>query len=309
MLSRFFVFFPLVLSLVAFILSILCLFAGHNEGFMEDYAVARLNMSMLGHNMLDSDSDASTNEEGDDDDSFFDKVSDKWDEVKGDVKDEINNITGNIADELAETLGISEWYSIHVLDACEGSYKPNATSPGAGLNVTNCTDSSPDQRFNLTEMLDHELEVGPFSLNIADLNWPDEIQDALDMLNQTLLGLFILYVLGVGFSGLAMLACLAAFFLFTKRGVNSVNLVLATLAALALTIGSILVTVAGNKGVDKVNDFGDDVGVSASLGSKFLGLTWAAAALMIAATGYWVTQLCMMRRERKREWKPRKGSY
>jgi hypothetical protein len=43
MLSRFFVFFPLVLSLVAFILSILCLFAGHNEGFMEEYAVARVS--------------------------------------------------------------------------------------------------------------------------------------------------------------------------------------------------------------------------------------------------------------------------
>lgn len=98
---------------------------------------------MLGHNMLETDGDASTNDNDDDDGSFFDRVSDKWNEVKDDIKDEINDITGNIADELADTLGISEWYSIHVMDACQGQYKPNATAKNAGLNVTDCTDSDP----------------------------------------------------------------------------------------------------------------------------------------------------------------------
>lgn len=35
----------MVLSMVAFILSMLCLFAGHKEGFMEDYSVARVSLS------------------------------------------------------------------------------------------------------------------------------------------------------------------------------------------------------------------------------------------------------------------------
>ena len=43
MLSRFLVLLPLVLSLVAFILTTLALFAGHKDGFMEDYAVARVS--------------------------------------------------------------------------------------------------------------------------------------------------------------------------------------------------------------------------------------------------------------------------
>lgn len=165
------------------------------------------------------------------------------------------------------------------------------------------------ERFNLTELLDHQLEVGPFQLSLTDINWPDDIQDAIDMLNSALLALFVLYVLGVGFSGLAMLGSLAAFFLFSRRGVNAANLGLASLAALCLTVGSILVTVAGDKGVDKINDVGDDVGISASLGTKFLALTWASSGFMIAATSYWTTHLCLMRRERKRQWTPRKGSY
>ncbi|KAF4435034.1 hypothetical protein FACUT_7475 [Fusarium acutatum] len=308
MLSRFFVLLPLVLSMVAFILSMLCLFAGHKEGFMEEYSVARLNTSMIGHNVLDTDSDASSNG-NDEDDGFFGKVTDKWNEVKDDVKGKINDITGDVADKLADTIGISEWYSIHVMATCDGQYKPNATSPGAGYNVTNCTNSAPEKRFNLTEMLDKQLEVGPFQLNLADINWPDDIQDSIDLLNTALLVTFVFYVLAVGFSGLAMVASAGAFFLFARRGVNAVNVVLSGLAALVLLIASILVTVAGKKGVNKINDVGDDVGLSASVGNKFLALTWAAAALMIIAAIYWVMHLCLMRRERKRQWKPRKGSY
>ncbi|KAL6913308.1 hypothetical protein ACHAPO_003075 [Fusarium lateritium] len=307
MLSRFFVLFPMVLSLVAFILSMLCLFAGHKEGFMEEYSVARLNTSMIGHNVLDTDSSASTNDN--EDDGIFGAVKGKWNEVKDDIKGKINDVTGDIADELADTIGISEWYSIHIMATCDGQYKPNATNPGAGYNVTECTNSAPEKRFNLTEMLDKQLSVGPFDLSLADINWPDDIQDSIDLLNKALLATFVLYVIAVGLSGLAMLASLAAFFLFSRRGVNAVNLIIASLAALVLLVSSILVTVAGKKGVDKLNDVGDDVGISASIGNKFLGLTWAAAALMIAAAIYWFVHLCLMRRERKREWKPRKGSY
>ncbi|KAF4450500.1 hypothetical protein F53441_6390 [Fusarium austroafricanum] len=308
MLSRFFILLPLVLSMVAFILSMLCLFAGHKEGFMEEYSVARLNTSMIGHNLLSTGNDASTNDDKNDD-GFFGKVTDKWKEVKDDIKGKINNITGDVADELADTIGISEWYSIHIMATCDGQYKPNATSPGAGFNVTNCTNSAPEKRFNLTEMLDKQLSVGPFKLSLTDINWPDDIQDSIDLLNSALLATFVFYVVAVGLTGLAMLASLGAFFLFARRGVNAVNVILSGLAALVLLIASILVTVAGKKGVKAINKIGDNVGVSASLGNKFLGLTWAAAGLMIIAAIYWVMHLCLMRRERKRQWKPRKGSY
>lgn len=98
--------------------------------------------------MLDVGDDASTNtNDGDEGDGILDKVKDKWNDIKEDIKDDINKFSGDIADELADKLGISEWYSIHVMDACMGQYKPNATTPGAGLNTTNCTDSDPNCAF------------------------------------------------------------------------------------------------------------------------------------------------------------------
>lgn len=102
---------------------------------------------MIGHNVLDTDSSASTNDNKDDD-GFFGAVKGKWNEVKDDIKGKINDVTGDIADELADTIGISEWYSIHVMATCDGQYKPNATSPGAGFNVTNCTNSAPESKYH-----------------------------------------------------------------------------------------------------------------------------------------------------------------
>ena len=57
----------------------------------------------------------------------------------GDIENAINEAGNDVADLLAKELGISEWYSVHVLTACQGDYQPNATAPDAGYNTTNCT--------------------------------------------------------------------------------------------------------------------------------------------------------------------------
>lgn len=46
-LKRFLVLIPLILSLVAFVLTNLALFAGHQQGFMEDYAVIRVSQVLV----------------------------------------------------------------------------------------------------------------------------------------------------------------------------------------------------------------------------------------------------------------------
>lgn len=51
----------------------------------------------------------------------------------------LGDIGSSVADELAGELGISEFYSIHAMDFCEGQFAPNASTVGASHNVTNCT--------------------------------------------------------------------------------------------------------------------------------------------------------------------------
>lgn len=120
------------------------------------------------------------------------------------------------------------------------------------------------------------------------------------MLNDVMLALFILYVLGLAFSGLGVIGSVAAFVIAGKRSITLVNLIISLLAAVCIAVGSIVVTVAATKGVNKINDVGEDVGVEAEKGGKFLAITWAAAALMILATVVWAVLFCSAMRERKR---------
>lgn len=161
--------------------------------------------------------------------------------------------------------------------------------------------------INITELLDHELKVGPVHLNAAALSFPQGIQRQVDKLNSLLLAVFVFYVLGIGFSGLAMLLCVAGFFFVLSRVVMLSNLAAAALAGLTYLIGSLIVTIGAREAASTISDFGEDVGVSADAGQKFIILSWVAFALMAVATVYWFAELWIDRRNRKRVWteKPR----
>ncbi|EFY99024.1 SUR7 protein [Metarhizium robertsii ARSEF 23] len=323
--GRFLILLPVILAVISFILSMLALYAGRQPGFMEDYAFVRLNTSMVGHNLFDKGKkdDKSGDKKGGDGilggilggivpdveipganvlGDAKDWVEDKTDGVKG----KLNDITGAIADEIAKKIGIKQWYSLHIMDSCEGYFQPNATAPGAALNVTNCTSSSPSpdremhiDRLNLTDLLDKELRVGPAKLNLADIKWPQGIQDTLDVLNNALLGLLIMYSLGIGCCAASALGGLAAFFKPDMRILALVNFTVGGLAFLSIIIASIIVTVATNTGVKAVNKIGNPVGLYASRGEKFYNLSWVTTGFMGFVTLFWMVRFCMVRRQRR----------
>lgn len=60
----------------------------------------------------------------------------------------LSDIENDVADKLAKSLGIKEFYSIHLVDLCDGSFEPNATDPHATFNVTNCTTAFDYSKYN-----------------------------------------------------------------------------------------------------------------------------------------------------------------
>lgn len=154
--------FPMACAIVAFVLSMLCLFAGHKPGFMEEYHIItvcfysslleavtniylQLNTSTLGHNLIptattSSGSTPTATSIG----SFF---SDLAHNVTSTIEGDLDGIIGDVADKLAKELGIKQWYSLHLMDMCEGSYAPNATSKGAKLNVSSCSNQTAMCKF------------------------------------------------------------------------------------------------------------------------------------------------------------------
>ena len=231
--------------------------------------------------------------------SFFSNLAD---DAKDDVVDTINDIGNNIADKLADELGIHEFYSLHLMDMCYGSYKPNTTAPGASKNVSRCTKTTAMYHFDIAEQLDSELQLGPLSLSLSDINWPDQIQDGLDALNAAMDATFILYCIGIAAAGLAIIASAVAVFLHGSRMVSLGNWGLAAISFLALLISSIIVTIVQKKASDVINKYGNDVGVYAYKGGKYLTITWVSVAAMLVALTCWTIEFCIGRRNNKREY-------
>lgn len=107
-----------------------------------------------------------------------------------------------------------------------------------------------------------------------------------------------LLIVAVGFTGLALLASLAALFLIPRheRGTILTNLALAGAALGFLIISGLMGTIAANVAADKTNELGDDIGLSAKMGTGYIVLTWVAVGLMMIALGYWLWQLMGLRR-------------
>ncbi|KAK6192987.1 hypothetical protein LQW54_012911 [Pestalotiopsis sp. IQ-011] len=294
--NRFTIILPIILSIAGFVLAMISLFAGHKPGQLEDYHILALNMSNFGHDLVPTPTSGSSEPTSTDDSwgSFFTSVVET---LASEISDELSDIENDIADKLSAELGISQWYSLHVMTACEGNFAPNATSAGAWYNTTNCTAQAAGTQFNLTEVLDREISVGPLDLNPADLPIPDDITDAINYLNGFLLAIFVLFCIGAGFAGLSFLGGIAAISLSgtSKTGktgpsrlVSLVNFILTGLASLALLIGAAITTAVAKKGQEKINDKGSEVGISANAGTKFIIITWVSFAVMFVAALYWI---------------------
>lgn len=289
---------PIICSVVSMILAFLVLFAGKSPNFMEDAHIIMLNTSKLGKNLVPTatsggDQPTSTGD-GCGVGGFLGKICGSATSAVASAATEaagvLGDIENDIADKLAAKLGIKEFYSLHVMDACEGDFTPNATAKDAGFNVTSCTEPLKTAQYNITAKVDHELSVGPMKLNLADLGFTKDLQDEFNKIPHLLMALAVIYILAVGLTGLSFFGSVAALGLISSakaRIVIMANLGLAGLAAILLLIGSLTTTVGAKGAADKIDDLGKDIGLRASAGGKFLGLTWAALGLMVIAAGYW----------------------
>jgi len=302
--------FPLALSIVTFVLALLCILAGRKPGFMEDYHIVALNTSTLGHVLVNttatptSTSSPSATSTSSGLGSFFSSVTGEihnlTSSIEGDLEGELDKIENDLADDLSKLLGIKQWYSLHMTDMCEGTFSPNATAKGASFNVTDCTDPVALYHFNPTAKIQSELAKAGFNVTLSDIDYPSEIQHGINDLNTALDAVFVLYCIGIAASGLAILGAAAAFFLWGSRLLSFVNWGVSSIAFLALVIGSTIVTVAQTKLANEVNKYGNDIGLFADKGNKFTAITWSAVATIFLASCCWVVEFCFGRMLEKR---------
>lgn len=276
----------LLCSAGAFILSFLLLFAGGTRSFLQNTDVLTLNMSRLGYvgdvfNTTDGDG------------GFLDGLI-------NDAQDAANDLINDATTEIASQLNISDFYSVHIMNFCEGMFEPNGTvaavnDSNVSKNTTHCSSRNALFHFNVTEVVNDAL---PDQITLSDISWPEAINDAQDTIRTASIAAVVLYILAIAFTGLAFFGAIFGFFT-SGRLSACFNVILDLLAFIAIGAASALATVIMVKAVDALNNYGDDIGISATRGDRFLGMTWAATALMLIALVVSFVQLCVGRRDGK----------
>ncbi|KAF2187822.1 hypothetical protein K469DRAFT_628863 [Zopfia rhizophila CBS 207.26] len=275
----------------ALVLSFLCLFAGHKEGFMEDYHLLTVNTSRIGQNLLNS----STSSESDN------PISNLFHNITNSISDEINDAVGDVA----ERLGVDDFYSAHILDYCYGDYVPtplaNVTVSDDEIhkNVTGCSNRTAMYHFDPTEALERSLNESGVDITLDDLDWPEEIQRGIDGVRILQETVFVLYCISIGLIFLALIAALPAL-IASGRLAACLNVMVAALAFIAIGLASAIVTAVIVKGSNVINKYGKEIGVEAHRGGKFLAITWSATGLMLLTLLLWCFETCIGHRRRQR---------
>ncbi|TAQ85817.1 hypothetical protein B7494_g5863 [Chlorociboria aeruginascens] len=210
--------------------------------------------------------------------------------IEGDIAGDLNGIIGDEADKLAAELGIQEWYSFHLMDMCEGNYSPNATEKGATKNVTKCSNATAMHHITISNILSQELANSRLHLNLSDIAWPKALQDGLKDLNIALSVTFVLYCIGIAAAGVSIILALLYLFTSGSRLFSIFNFSLASLSFVTLLIASAIVTVVAKKASHLVNKYGNEIGLYAYKGGKYLALTWVSTAVMFIASLAWIVE-------------------
>lgn len=220
------------------------------------------------------------------------------DNLINDAQGELNNLINDATTDIASALNISDFYAVHIMDYCEGMFNPNGTVAAengthVSKNTTYCSSRNALFHFNVTEVVESAL---PDRINLTDINWPNAVTDAQNAIRTASIAAVVLYIIGIALTGIALLG--AVFGFFTNGRLSAcLNVILDFLAFIALVVGSALATVVMLKAVEALNKYGNDIGVSATRGNLFLGMTWAAVGLMLVATIISTVQLFVGRRD------------
>ncbi|KAF2281178.1 integral membrane protein-like protein [Westerdykella ornata] len=274
---------PTLCCIAALVLSFLCLFAGSKKGFMNDYQILTLNTSRLGTNLLNPDAPGPLN--------------DIYNALPADTSNAINAA----ANSLASRLGIEDFYNLHILTYCHGTYTPsvlpNATLPRSAIHkhINDCSNMTALFHFQPAAIIEQALNDSGVDVTLDDLRWPDDIQTGLDALHALQSATFILYCIAAGLIFVSVLLSLLA--LFTSGRLSAcLNVLIASVAFLAIGIASALVTAVMVKATDVINENGRGIGLEAQRGNKYLAITWAATGAMLLAVVWWLGETCVGRR-------------
>ena len=218
-------------------------------------------------------------------------------DVTGDsVEDALGDAAGN---PVAKAFSLPDFYSIHLLNFCQGDYrsKPAADDASqavqASREVTSCSKLNISGTVDLRAMLEEQMNGISKHLNSA---WPSEIDHGMAALHDAQDAMHALFISALVSMTLSLLATLGtAIFPWSNFGTFAATFLnLLSASTLGLANGFLTLVIFQTFGL--IKSWGSDVGVEAIRGNKLVILAWSA---WLAITGATAVTLALSRRRRR----------
>jgi hypothetical protein len=185
----------------------------------------------------------------------------------------------SLATSITKDLGVSEFYTSSLYQFCQGNYNSDGS-----LNFTNCSTPSLSYYFNPVTILEDDILK-----NLIQVPVPSELTDALSKIQTFSKGLFIGYIGGTASSAIGVFTGL---FAFCSRWGSACTIIFGIIATILYIVAAAIATVMFQMVISAANSYTEQYGISSSMGTTALALSWAAAAVSLLSVLLWFMTCC-----------------
>ncbi|KAH6639426.1 hypothetical protein C7974DRAFT_131122 [Boeremia exigua] len=310
--------FPLVLSLVAFVLTLVVVLAGRDVGVLEGQYLVVINASHVGQNIitferatttqaapaatssttpspLDALNPFSTNSPLNPANPAnpLNGLGDMLGDLSGNLTDAVNDGLGDVVNGVVEgvvsQMGVKDFYYVYLQQICSGELAVPDESNADGAKVGECSswEDAKQSMSNLGRSVSSSLVVGQTQVSVPLIaKMLSSFDDTLDKLDAARKAAFAFLVISMVGSMLSVLTALPAMYFPQSRLLIYFSMFWSGLAVTFAFSAALLLSVVSAL-VDLVNDFSGAIGMPMRKGSMVLLLLWLSAVFLGLVTLYW----------------------
>lgn len=219
----------------------------------------------------------------------------------------LSGAISSLTNSVAHDLGFNDFYALHVLDYCEGSYTPrsvpNVTVKAKDIHqkVARCSKRGSGVNFTPGQAIQETLDKTGTGITLDDLHWNKDIDTGIKTIQILQKVMLAFYCVAIGFAFITTIGAIMSLISPSSgRATSAFTAIVGFLAFLALGIASGLVTAIGVKGDQIIDKYGKVVGISGNRSNKLLALTWAGTALLFLGMLVNCCGICFFGKQRRR---------
>ncbi|TLD18339.1 gb [Venturia nashicola] len=189
---------PAVFALVALTLAFCCLLAGSRPGYMDDYAILTLNTSSIGLDLVKPPTHTTPSPKAE-------TAANPYSALLNPLLSTSQTLFNKLTSFFAKRAGLQDFYSIHMMNYCYGSY--NLASTSVGKSVTACSTRTILFAFDPMPILQKAFDKADINLAVEQLTWPEALQDGIAQLKMISHIALAMYCIAIVFSFFTIFAC------------------------------------------------------------------------------------------------------